>query len=255
MAGFIVMQGVFYSLAKLAGGELEDDSEEFDFLRVSIGNTKLDIMAGLNQPARVLLVAGLSTFEKKGIIETVKRLDLQRTASNFIKYKQSPLIALPKNLLFEENTIGEATSRSELLLQSIMPLWLRDTLEAARLNEGSMKKTASLATGIGTFLGAAAVTIPDPLLSPSARRIYKSRGIARIDPPDWPDWIKEADQSRLKESLEWTFGKTMSEWLLDNEGWLERLSQKRAKEVIRSKASRIRKKMKRQVPKQPEPKP
>jgi len=251
IAGFITLQATFYALAALAGGKIGKDPEEFDFGRVSFGNTKIDILAGFNQPGRVATISFLNALDKLGARKAVKNLDPLRTAAYFIWFKQSPLASIFPNFLFGEDTVGRATSRYELLWKQLAPLFISDIIEASQVNPGKDKAKVTAITGGATFFGASSVSIPNALLRPNIRRIYKSRGVASISKPDWPEWVDDRKYIRQKENMNRVFYAAVANKLVENEGYIDSLSKEDAKKYIQSEASAIRKDMKEYAPQDP----
>jgi len=249
VAGFLTFQTVFYALASLAGGEIGDDPEEFDYGRVTFGNSKVDFLAGLNQPFRVLLISTLFAMDKLGLRKATKNLRPMSALGSFLRYKQSPLVGLPPQMIFGEDIFGRPISRVEIAVRNATALFAQEIYDAADLNVGSMKKKAAAWVAGAAIFGGSAVSIENALLRPKVRKIYKKTGIGRIDPPEWPDWTKDRKYIKQKERLDAAFHEQMAVWILANEKRIKGKSKKSGKKTIQTKATNLRKTMKIAVPK------
>ncbi len=132
------------TLADLAGADVTFDFDSADFLKVKIGNTRIDFGAGFQQPLRLLMQIGASPFKAK--IEWGKApLDL---ISRFTQYKTSPGITLPLELATGRTIIGQPTTVSESLARAVVPLAFQDILDAYKA--GGIDR-AALSTGLEFF--------------------------------------------------------------------------------------------------------
>ena len=260
LSGFLIMNGFLYLLAKLNGWDIGDDPEEFDYGRISVGNTRLDFMAGVNQPLRLLLLTGLWTADELGLRESTKKIDLVRAYANFVKYKQGPFVSLPLSLLLGKDAIGNQLPRSEALLRAYTPLFFQDLQEAADYNiKGNKFPATTSAAAIG-FFGGSVSTVADALKQPKIRKIYKDTGIADINglsKSQLPPWATEKKYERYKDHYDYIFSQLMANWLADNENVIKQTQKSKgkeaAKEFIRANASDFRLQMKGYIQDLPEP--
>ena len=268
MAGFVTVNAIFLALSHLAGGDIGWDEEEFDFLRVSFGDTKIDMMAGFNQPMRVILLGILSGLDEAGMKEMVNKSDFMRAFGNFLTYKQSPLIGAPGQLLFGKDIFDQPKSRIELATRTLSMLYYQEVYDMYHLKDetmdpktaafhkaynrrkarGSKTHTRGMAVGVPLgFLGTSLAVLENELKRPKIRAIYKSKGLSRIDPPKWPDWLKERKNIKRKENNDKVFYGLMAGWLEANQRLIDRMSKKDGSKYIRAYATRLRNAMKEQI--------
>lgn len=150
-------------LAKLNGAEVNLDPHSSDFLKMKWGNTRVDILAGFQQPVRALLRIAFAgpelrsgkdvltgkSFDRDGIFEREKR-DPAKIVQQFLEYKASPPLSLGRTLITGQNAVGEKMEVDEALLRSVVPLFLQD-LDETMKEQGYAKGAAFGAAG---FLGA-----------------------------------------------------------------------------------------------------
>jgi hypothetical protein len=150
---------VALSLAALAGAEVGDDPREPDFGKIKIGNTRFDIWAGLQQPARVVVRIGIGLTDKFGITgqnlsERQKDIDPLDFIGRFAAYKLAPSVTLPRELYTGKTIVGEDVTPIETLAKAITPLVVDDIYDAYK--QGDIGVTA--AAGVATFLGVGVAT-------------------------------------------------------------------------------------------------
>ncbi len=163
------------ALAKLAGYEVGDDPREPDFGKIQVGNTRIDIWGGLQQPMRLLTRVGLAVTDKaeitgKELSEREKNVDPLELLGRFAAYKLAPSVTLPMELLKGKTAVGEETTPSKTAAKAMLPLWLEDVADAYR------DAGAARAAGVGvlTFLGVGASTYKRSRAS-MVRRIRKMK--------------------------------------------------------------------------------
>jgi len=150
------------ALAKFAGADVSLDPNSSDFLKIRIGNTRIDIFAGFQQPARVILrigqaitnKAGITEADNSGISEDFDAIDI---INRFAMFKLSPAITVPGELLRGKTIVGQETTPLGTALRSVTPLVYDDIAEAWR-DAGFGR--AALATGLG-FVGVGVNTFAD----------------------------------------------------------------------------------------------
>lgn len=150
------------ALADLAGFEVGLDPRNPDFGKIRIGDTRIDIWGGLQQPIRLTARVGLSVTDKIGITgkelaERDKAVDPIELVSRFSIYKLAPAITIPSELVRGETIVGEPVSPAQTAARAVLPLWLDDVADAYRHeNAGKAVLVGSL-----TFMGVGATTYED----------------------------------------------------------------------------------------------
>jgi hypothetical protein len=137
-------------LAAMAGARVGLDPEDSDFGKIIIGNTRIDIWGGLQQPVRLMMSPIVIGLNRTGLKETKRNLDLIDSARRFMSYKLSPAVTIPAQLLTGKSVIGEEMGIIETSLRSVTPLFVQDTIDVWRNNEGIVKAAA---TAAATFSG------------------------------------------------------------------------------------------------------
>ena len=143
------------ALAKLAGYEVGDDFRSPDFLKIIVGNTKIDIFAGFQQPARVIMRTSGVLTDNLGLTDFgTENLSPLELWGRFSSYKLNPIITMPLELMRGKSMVGEERTPTETAIESIMPMFLSDVRDAWRL-EGPGQ--AAMVGGL-TFFGVGANT-------------------------------------------------------------------------------------------------
>ena len=150
MLAFVALGMTTLTLAGLAGADVGDDPESSDFGKIIIGNTRVDVWGGFQQPARLMLVPILKGLDKAGIRKMTSHIDIYDAASRFSTYKLSPSITIPVELLQGKTVVGEEVTAVQTLARNVVPLALQDTYERATGSENIAK---TLILGTGAFMG------------------------------------------------------------------------------------------------------
>lgn len=138
------------TLASLAGAQVGTDPESSDFGKIILGNTRIDIWGGLQQPVRLMLQPILAGLDKAGVRQASKPIDPLDAGLRFLSYKLAPSITIPKTLLTGKDMVGQKQEVPETLVRSIAPLLAQDVFEAYESNENA---AATAALGAGGFFG------------------------------------------------------------------------------------------------------
>lgn len=162
MVALAGLGGLALSLAKLGGADVEDDLREPDWGKIRVGNTRIDIWGGFQQPMRVVSRIGIGITDKLGftgkhLTEAEKDIDPLELVGQFSAYKMSPLISIPLELYKGKTIVGEEVSPTETAVKAITPMVYEDMYDAWRL-EGTGK---ALLSGGLNFLGVGTNTYED----------------------------------------------------------------------------------------------
>ena len=149
-AALVLTASTIMMLAKGAGADVGLDPDDSDFGKIVIGDTRIDILGGLVQPARVVSLAFLKTYQIFDKPAKPAKRELREDLKNFFWYKTSPAVGIIVTLIDEENAIGQEQTAAETALRAITPLWVQETYEVAENSKDTLKAAlAALAAGTG----------------------------------------------------------------------------------------------------------
>jgi len=118
------------SLAKMGGADVETDPRSSDFGKIRVGNTRIDVWGGRQQPVRYLvqIATGQRKPENGGIQEQPDRIS---TAGRFLRSKESPLAATIHNLGSGKDFLGNPVTAESEAKRLFSPMFLKDFTEIA----------------------------------------------------------------------------------------------------------------------------
>lgn len=149
-AAFAGLGATVLALASLAGFAVSGDPDDPDFGKIKVGNTRIDMFAGIQQPMRLLLRIGKVVTDKVGITKHKGRFnDPLEMLGRFSSYKASPFVTIPHDLLTGRNMIGQKVDVDETLLNAIVPMVYEDIYDAYK--EGGISRATW--TGLLNFYG------------------------------------------------------------------------------------------------------
>lgn len=150
MVKVISTGGMILALAKMAGWDVELlDPEDPDWGKIRIGNTRIDIWGGIQQPARLIARLATGAFYKD--------FDPLEILGRFAAFKFAPIVTMPIELARGETAVGEEITRLETLGRAFMPMVFED-IEDAWKEEGA---AVGLGVGALTILGVGVSTYED----------------------------------------------------------------------------------------------
>lgn len=154
--------GTALGLAHLAGFEVGLDPRSPDFGKIRVGDTRIDIWGGFQQPARLITRIGLGATDKAGLTgkqltEREKDIDPIELVSRFAAFKLAPSITVPTELYRGRSIVGEPMTPTETAIRSVTPMVYDDIFDAYR-RDGLGVATAS---GVFNFLGVGTNTYED----------------------------------------------------------------------------------------------
>ena len=126
---FISTVGTALLLLSLAGAEVGTDPEDSDFLKVKIGNTRIDLFGGMLQPIRLKLRILLTALDTAGVIDRDKKTDLRGAIERFVRYKSSPTISIPFELAEGKDVIGREREVWQTFMNAVSPLVTEEIIE------------------------------------------------------------------------------------------------------------------------------
>lgn len=220
IAGYTAFNAMFYGMMFLAGGDIGKDPEEFDFGRMSLGNTKFDLFAGMNTPIRAFalsvmhLGAAANWWDFKGRSFT-------ESAASFIRNKQAPLGPYIMQMITGKDFWGQDKPRWQTTLELFPPMYWKQIWESSAA--GSFWSKETLASALMGVVGGGVTTIDNDLLQPRVRELYKDLGIGKITRLEFPKEIKEdRDLIAEREKLNKAFFTEVAEFLVKERKYIQK---------------------------------
>lgn len=157
-----VLGGSLLAMAKLAGFDVGVSPRDPDFGKIVVGNTRIDIWAGVQQPVRLVTRIGLAFSDRVGITgkdlaDSEKQLDPVELVGRFAAFKLAPAITIPTELLTSKTMVGEERTPTETAIHAVIPMVYEDILDAYKLES---KEQAAVVGGLVT-LGVGVSTYED----------------------------------------------------------------------------------------------
>lgn len=150
---FLTATVAVMTLAKAAGGTVNTDPDDGDFLKIRFGKTTYDTLVGLQQPLRYIVnmaraATGGETYAGKDMYEQTFG---SKTRGGFLESKSSPLAGAVIESVRGADFSGRKRGVGERALDLVTPLPVRDFKEAME-KEGLIKgfvKAAPSLVGVG----------------------------------------------------------------------------------------------------------
>ena len=168
LAGSVVTTAGVVGTAYLFGADVEVDPRSSDFLKIKVGDTRVDVTAGHARVARFLFQ--MAVAQKKsaaGHIEEAARMDLIWA---FIRSKGSPAIGIARTLVTGRDYFGTPVEGwggvMKTVYENMTFLWLQEGIAATRLaleeDEGMAGAMFKGAVASGTeWVGMSTLTYPE----------------------------------------------------------------------------------------------
>lgn len=153
MVGTVGLGMTALTLASMAGLDVSIDPRSPDFGKIRIGNTRIDIWAGFQQPARLIARIGASVTDRtrltgKGLTKAQRETDPLEMIYRFAAFKLAPSVAVPLEFLKGKSIVGEKRTPLRTAASAVMPLVYEDMFDAFK--EAGFGR-AALSTGLGFF--------------------------------------------------------------------------------------------------------
>jgi GGDEF domain-containing protein len=146
--------GVVVGLASAAGFTFEKDPRATDFLKLKMGNTRLDFTGGLANTGTFLSrVFSQSTKTNTGVVRSLRapvafgRDDTASVVGRFARGKLAPIPGAALDQLTGQNVVGQRVTPAQTAMQVTTPLFARDVYEAM-VDLGMPKGTAVSLLGL-----------------------------------------------------------------------------------------------------------
>lgn len=156
MGSFLTTAGTVLGLAAAAGATVVWDPRSADFAKIKIGNTRYDILGGLQQNVRLLaqVISGQKIDSTTGELETIEGGFGQPSRHSILlqtlENKENPLLSFATAILKQKNWQGEPVKIHEEIANRLMPLGVQGVIETAK-DTGSIAQ--SVAMNVPGFFG------------------------------------------------------------------------------------------------------
>ncbi len=183
---------VLTTLSMLPGVTIEKDPRSTDFLKVKIGNTRLDMLSGLQQAAVFLAqeAAGKKSLKTGEIAHLNTGHGFKETSLfhgvDFLRKKLSPLAGAAIDLRTGTNAVGQPVTPQSELGNLVTPLLISDVAKSMQQDYGVPAKAALTLAGI---LGAGLNTFDETAIQAPTKSI-SIPPTDREENPGLPDEVK-----------------------------------------------------------------
>lgn len=157
MLKFVSVGTSLVGLAKLAGAEVETDPRSTDFMKIKIGDTRLDVWGGFQQYG--VLITRMISGQTKNAEGKIKELRSDKypfrnrwdVGLRFAEQKISPFAGFIRDYFKDENFEGNEFNFTDEFIKNITPLYLQDMYDAIQIDgaEGAFKVMPGI-FGVGT---------------------------------------------------------------------------------------------------------
>lgn len=141
-AKYMLGVGTIYALSLLAMDDEEDgitfDARSSDFGKIRFGSTRIDPLSGLAQVTTLVgrTLSGESKTQGGEIVPLrgsevgYGQRDLEQVWSKFLRYKLSPAVSVPSNLLLGEDPLDRQVSAGDVATSTVTPITYSDIYDA-----------------------------------------------------------------------------------------------------------------------------
>jgi len=141
--------------------EVGDDPRKSDFGKIRVGDTRIDIWGGFQQPARLIARIALASTDARGLTgeeltKQEKDVDPFELMARFAMFKLSPTITLGAELGRGKDVIGQPVSMWQIGADAVFPIMVQDIYDAYKSDNALHPVT----TGALTILGVGTSTYP-----------------------------------------------------------------------------------------------
>ncbi len=172
---FISVNLTLMGMMKISGiADINLDPKSTDFLKIKIGNTRIDPWAGFQQYVRLMI--RITQGERKTEMGEIIEVNTQEALLRFFETKLSPVVSLANDILRGETFLGEEmTLETEDLQKQIrnrmVPLFIQDVWDA--MHEDGLAGAFSATPG---FFGVGIVSYPPGIFSRWEEKIGEELG-------------------------------------------------------------------------------
>lgn len=167
-AAFAGVISTTLAAAAAAGANIEIDPRSSDFMKVKVGNTRYDIMGGLQQ--NIVLAAREITGQKKnsetgdivhlsGDLHKFGQADRGSIITDFLQNKSNPLLNTAATIIKGEDKGGNAINPWQSIAKLFIPLNAQSTYETAN-DYGNVNPLNGEKIDVGAIAKGAALNVP-----------------------------------------------------------------------------------------------
>jgi len=189
---FLAATAAIIGLAKAAGGTVNTDPDDGDFLKIRFGDTTYDTLTGLQQPLRLILNLGYAVKADIAKDATYTGKDKSELISRFARSKLSPLAGVATDYTTGKDFEGRKFSPLRAARDLITPLPASDFIDAMK-QEGLIK---GFAKALPSLTGVGVQTYPQPPEKPTTKGEKLARKFVRDSMPDDARTDEEIDRSQ-----------------------------------------------------------
>jgi hypothetical protein len=205
-ASFTSIVTTVLGVAAAAGAEVQMDPRSADFAKIKVGNTRYDILGGLQQNMRVItqLVTGEKINSTTGEIQTLgpdrgfgkpSRLDL---LYQFIENKENPVISFATKMLRGTDPAGNPINPATEAGKLVVPLNAQSIYETAKDQKNVPK--AALMNVPGVF-GVGVQTYGAGPADKAAQKEAEKYKSTSLDSPEGQKFLKLSGEEQRKAAL------------------------------------------------------
>ena len=214
--------GLVLALAAFAGFEVGLDPRSPDFGKIKIGNTRIDIWGGVQQPIRLITRIGMAVTDRVGLTgkdltKSEKDFDPVEAIGRFAAFKLAPSVTVTRELLTGKTMVGEEVSPTESMANSVLPLMFNDVADAYKSGGAG---TAALSGGL-SFLGVGVGTYENTREVKHQMKMVKE-GRLKLSDSEKRELYKRAQKVRQVEILSQKYRKAQDA-KVRNEPYIEKL--------------------------------
>jgi len=123
----------------LTGEPVEDDPRSSDFGKIVVGNTRIDVLAGVSQATvfTARIISGETKSLKSGQVKPIRGdyvpyggTDTWKVITNFLRTKLTPAIGIGINLVDGKDLMGEKITLYDVPRETLVPLAMMDIYDA-----------------------------------------------------------------------------------------------------------------------------
>jgi hypothetical protein len=114
-------------IAKVAGASISFDISDSDFLKAKFGNTRIDFLAGVQQPIRLVIGSVIGAIKARSQGKTAETYnDFARA----FRYKLAPQVQTALTLLMGKDAVGNKAGAIEALVSMGIPIMAENLWQA-----------------------------------------------------------------------------------------------------------------------------
>jgi len=144
------MVALTLALAHAAGASVGFDPDDPDFLKIRFGNTRYDVLAGLQQPMRLIYRLSKDAYRRTRGQKSARGENALDIVGKFARSKLAPIPSAVVDFFKGRDFIGRPFEAKRAVIERVTPLFWKDFVEAAQREgvKGGIKMLPG-AVGVG----------------------------------------------------------------------------------------------------------